>query len=231
MNQDKDAEYAKMEAEMDALINVGIAPSTTATSTTFTTTTATTVEEAEGGSLAFRKALAAASVAFASGLFFFQHSQPVSSVALLKTMEAESMTMSKALCNGKPTLVEFYAPWCESCKVMAPTMRALEKQYEEKINFVTIDGANPKNSELVGRFHVDGIPHVAFISKEAEVKTALVGAVPKQILKDDITALLEKRAALPYEGFDAFQNEHFPLSSYASSCSIDARGSGSAGAN
>ena len=46
-------------------------------------------------------------------------------------------------------------------------------------------------AEMVKRFRVDGIPHLAFIDSNLEVKTALVGAVPKPILKDQILALLQ----------------------------------------
>ena len=40
---------------------------------------------------------------------------------------------------------------------------------------MTIDGSNRDNAEIVGRFRVDGIPHLAFVNGDAEVKTALVG--------------------------------------------------------
>lgn len=120
-----------------------------------------------------------------------------------------------AVCNGKPTIIDFYADWCESCKVMAPSMRSVETQYKDRINFISVDGSNSKNGEfwatprfsrsrsmslitsflftadLVKMFRVDGIPHLAFIGSDQEVKTALVGSVPKPILKDQITALLQ----------------------------------------
>ena len=81
---------------------------------------------------------------------------------------------------------------------MAPSMRALEKQYGEQVNFVVIDGSDPRNCEfasgfkivqiilfldktfcvsstnkkdgLVNRFQVDGIPHLAFLDRDAEVR-------------------------------------------------------------
>lgn len=42
---------------------------------------------------------------------------------------------------------------------------------------------------LVKRFRVDGIPHIAFLTPDAEVKTALVGAVPKSLLQEEVSAL------------------------------------------
>lgn len=44
---------------------------------------------------------------------------------------------------------------------------------------------------MVRRFRVDGIPHLAFIGSNQEVKTALVGSIPKTVLKDEIVALLQ----------------------------------------
>jgi hypothetical protein len=38
---------------------------------------------------------------------------------------------------------------------------------------------------------VDGIPHIAFLSNQAEVKTALIGAVPNKILQSDFVALIQ----------------------------------------
>lgn len=91
-------------------------------------------------------------------------------------------------------------------------MRALEFQYGKDVNFVSIDGSDPKNgtfcwilililshfsctmcsaAKLVQSFGVDGIPHLAFLAKNAEVKTTLVGAVPKQLLVADIDALIK----------------------------------------
>lgn len=138
-----------------------------------------------------RTLVAIASFVLGGSVFAFLHNQPASSVALLRAMERDSMALSSAICNGKPTVVDFYADWCESCKAMAPSMRALELQYKDAINFVTVDGSNPKNGRLVSAFRVDAIPHVALVSPNTEVKTALVGAVPKKVLEQDMEALLK----------------------------------------
>lgn len=56
---------------------------------------------------------------------------------------------------------------------------------------------------LVSAFHVDGIPHFAFVNSRAEVETALVGGVPSAILDAELSALAEGKT-LPYAGYDAF---------------------------
>jgi hypothetical protein len=57
------------------------------------------------------------SALLALGIFIFQNIQPESSVQLLKSMERDSPRLETVLCNGKPTIVDFYADWCENCKV------------------------------------------------------------------------------------------------------------------
>ena len=47
---------------------------------------------------------------------------------------------------------------------------------------------------MVDAFKVDGIPHIAFLDPSNEVKTALVGAVPKQILDKEISSLVQVSA-------------------------------------
>jgi thiol-disulfide isomerase/thioredoxin len=166
------------------------------------------------------KYVAAISAILGSAIFVFQHGQPVNSVALLKAMERDSMDVNVALCNGRPTMVEFYADWCESCKVMAPAMRSLEAQYKDRINFITIDGGSARNADMVKRFGVDGIPHVAFLTPQNEVQTALVGAVPKKILVEEATALVQGQP-LPYEGYDAFEERsHFPMEDVTKACRL-----------
>jgi thiol-disulfide isomerase/thioredoxin len=134
-----DEDFLAMTKEIDALI------AGTPASSAEQTKSPETVDMDAGGSTGLRKWIATASAIMGGLLFFFQHTQPVSSVALLKAMERDSMDFSVALCNGKPTLVEFYADWCESCKAMAPTMRSIETQYKDRINFITIDGSSFKN--------------------------------------------------------------------------------------
>ena len=157
------------------------------------------------------KVAAVASSLFGALVFWLQTSNPINGVTILHAMEADSIPIAQAICNGKPTVIDFYADWCESCKVMAPTMRQMEVMYGDRINFIAVDGTNPKNTALVDRFRVDGIPHVAMMLPSTEVRTSLIGALPKQVVEEEIAALA-KGGDLPYEGMDPFAGEsHFAL--------------------
>lgn len=159
---------------------------------------------------------------FGGLIFFTQTSQQVSGVALLNQMEKDSVPFKEALCNNKPTVIEFYADWCESCKELAPKFRALEFKFKDDINFVAINGAKRENSNLVNAFRVDGIPHIAFITKDARVETALIGAVPEKYLQENMNSLV-KGIALPYEGYDAFEEEsHYLYNKEGSFCQASA---------
>jgi thiol-disulfide isomerase/thioredoxin len=192
---DNDEDFINVQNRIAAMLADDFTASTTSSSKANGTGETATVNNNNNNNNSLsrqsRSLVAIASCLFATSIFIFQHSQPVSALALLKAMEKDSVPLSVAVCNGKPTVIDFYADWCENCKAMAPTMRSIESEWKDKVNFVTIDGAASQNSALVQKFHVDGIPHLAFIQEGGEVKTALVGAVPRRILSEEINALVK----------------------------------------
>ena len=139
--------------------------------------------------------LALASVALAAALYVAQRTSPVDPLALLRRMEAASPPLPAALQSGKPTMVDFYAPWCESCRDMAPSMAKLERQYDGRVNFVVVNGDDARNAQLVRLFGVDAIPHIALISPTApkgrQLQAVLVGDVPEPVLDADLRALAD----------------------------------------
>jgi len=165
-------------------------------------------------------------VAIASALaamlqYFYIFTHPVSAIQLLTEMQQRSSPLSSIGHNGKPTVVDFWAPWCESCKIEAPTLYKIESEYKDRINFIMINGDDSASWDLVERFGVDAIPHLALVSSEGDVETALIGVVPGKVLRSDLEVLLinamiaadsnnegeaaTKRFELPFTMFDAFR--------------------------
>ena len=141
----EDADFARMQAEIDAIMDATAPPA----SPSAASTSAAAPAEPFSSSPLGKRLVAALSSLAATLVFFVQHnSADVSGVALMRRMEAESAPLSTLTCSDRPTLVEFFAPWCESCKEMAPTMRALELKYRDKVNFVAIDGSSAANEQL-----------------------------------------------------------------------------------
>ena len=120
---------------------------------------------------------------------------PITPVAVLAEMQSQSAPLDVIGRNGRPTVVDFWAPWCENCKMAAPTLQAIEKEYEGKVNFVMVNADQGSAWPLVERFGVDAIPHLAMISAEGDVETALIGPIPRGVLRADLDVLLDNAAA------------------------------------
>jgi thiol:disulfide interchange protein len=93
---------------------------------------------------------------------------------LLDQLARRSIPLNQALENGKPSLVEFYADWCEACKSMAPAMVALEKQHPE-INLVMLNVDNPTWQAELQRWQVNGIPHLQLFDSKGKSVGQSVG--------------------------------------------------------
>ena len=70
----------------------------------------------------------------------------------------------------------------------------LSPRYGNSVNFILINGDDPKNFPIISRFHADAIPHLALLSPETKtstpsVITSLVGSVPEGIVAKDIRSL------------------------------------------
>mmetsp|Transcript_10900 Transcript_10900/g.16834 ORF Transcript_10900/g.16834 Transcript_10900/m.16834 type:complete len:292 (-) Transcript_10900:100-975(-) len=159
--------------------------------------------------------VAIASVVFALVTYVWQFTHPVTPIQLLARMEQESAPITSIGSNGKPTVVDFWAPWCDNCKMAAPTLEKIEEEYKGRVNFVSVNSDSPQAWPLIQRFGVDSIPHLALISAEGDVETALIGPIPKPIMEADIDVLLEQssstteeggRQLLPYVMLDVFAN-------------------------
>lgn len=131
------------------------------------------------------------SVTFALLNYIYQYINPIQPIQLLAEMEQNSIPLLSCIgTNNKPTIIEFWAPWCENCKVMAPSLYQLEEKYHNDINFISLNGDNPQNYYIIEKMNVDAIPHIAFISSDGYFQTSLIGLIPQSILKADIDALI-----------------------------------------
>lgn len=153
--------------------------------------------------------IAVATTIVSTALFLLQKSDPNAGLNLMKFLVQSSAPVEIVGTNGLPTLIEFSATWCENCKVMAPRVFELEKEFVGRVNFVVVDGDDPSRQEMVDRFGVDGVPQFSMVGKDGSVKGNLVGMVPKAALASDLEALLHD-VALPFPGLSL--DELRPLS-------------------
>jgi len=79
-----------------------------------------------------------------------------------------------------PCVIDFYADWCKPCKIVAPIMDKLAKEYDGKVKIYKID--TDKEKKLAGVFGIRSIPTVFFIPKEGSPAKQM-GALPESEYK------------------------------------------------
>jgi len=87
-----------------------------------------------------------------------------------------------------PTIVDFWAPWCGPCKMVAPTLDKLAREYAGKLLVAKVN--TDDNSEWAMKFNVQGIPTMLFVAG-GKVVHRQVGALPEPMLRDVVAQFLD----------------------------------------
>ncbi len=90
-----------------------------------------------------------------------------------------------------PVLADFWAPWCAPCRMIAPIVEELARDYEGRLTVAKIDV--DENPELANRYGVQSIPTLA-VFKNGQVVSRIVGYASKAELTRHIETALNARA-------------------------------------
>jgi thioredoxin 1 len=90
--------------------------------------------------------------------------------------------------SNLPVIVDFWAPWCGPCKMVAPTLEKLAKELAGKVVVAKVN--TDDNPEWAQKYGVQGIPTMLLVSG-GKIVHRQVGALPEPILRDIITQFVE----------------------------------------
>ena len=91
-----------------------------------------------------------------------------------ETVEANSATAVA----GLPQVIDFNATWCGPCRMFAPTFEKMEKKYEGKITFLSVDV--DENPDMAAQYEVQSIPTVVYIDAEGKTVDVTVGLLSEE---------------------------------------------------
>ena len=128
------------------------------------------------------------SIILVISLFFLRNGFKAN--AILDKLAKTSLLPEKALSNGKPTVFEFYADWCEACKEMAPDMIEVKKQTLNKVDVVLLNVDNPRWVDLINKYDVNGIPKLTFFDDKGVLKGFSLGVRKYSELNEIFLALI-----------------------------------------
>ena len=92
---------------------------------------------------------------------------------------------SSIIQSDKPALVDFWAEWCQPCKMLAPTVEEIAGEYVDKVRVAKVNVDD--NPATATKFGIRGIPTL-LLFKEGKVVQQMVGVKPKA----DITKAIDE---------------------------------------
>jgi len=87
-----------------------------------------------------------------------------------------------------PAIVDFWAPWCGPCRMVAPTLEKLAEEYAGKLLVAKVN--TDENPEWANKFGVQGIPTMLFVS-DGNILHRQTGALPEPMLRDAVTEFMD----------------------------------------
>ena len=90
--------------------------------------------------------------------------------------------------SNVPVVVDFWAPWCGPCRMVAPTLDKLAKEYTGELLIAKVN--TDENPEWMMKYGIQGIPTMLFVAG-GKIIHRQVGALPEPMLRDIVAQFLE----------------------------------------
>ena len=140
----------------------------------------------------------------AAGLFLLRNG--LNQEAPLDQLARQSLDPDVALTNSRPTVLEFYADWCEACQAMAPAMLQTEQNHADQLDVVLVNIDNPRWLDLIDKYEVTGIPQLNLFSADGAMRGRSLGARTADQLESLAVALIDNAPLPQLAGVGAISN-------------------------
>ena len=105
-----------------------------------------------------------------------------------QTVTATDATFGALIAGDTPVLVDFWAPWCGPCRMVAPILQEIAAEYPTKITVAKLNVDD--NPQTAMQFDVMSIPTLIVFRNGGPTSTRIVGARPKAALLQELAAYL-----------------------------------------
>lgn len=108
---------------------------------------------------------------------------------MAEVVEVSSATWESEVIKARGlVMVDFWADWCAPCRMIAPTVEELAKEYAGSVKFAKLN--TDENPEIASEYKIMGIPTLMFFRDGRKIEQ-IVGVIPKKQLKAVIDSLLK----------------------------------------
>lgn len=87
--------------------------------------------------------------------------------------------------DKKPVLIDFYADWCQPCKIVAPILKQVKNELGDKVKIIKINV--DKNQAISAKYGIRNIPTL-MLFKQGEIKFSQAGVIPAEEIKKIVIA-------------------------------------------
>ena len=92
---------------------------------------------------------------------------------------------TEVLQSNIPILVDFWAPWCQPCLMMAPILEELSEELSGKLKIGKLNTEIPEHQSLAIQYQIQSIPNMKLF-KDGKVVKEFIGLRPKEIFKAEL---------------------------------------------
>ena len=111
----------------------------------------------------------------------------------MKPINVSDATFESDVLESKvPVLVDFWAPWCAPCRMVAPVLEEIAQEYGDRVKIAKL---NTDENSTAMQYGIMSIPTL-LVFKNGEVVDKIVGAVPKQVITDKLNYFAHDSAAV-----------------------------------